>query len=271
MEREAVVAGQFYPSNNAQLLKQIESFIDTPVQKQAVKGLVMPHAGYVYSGKVAAETISSADLEHKRIFVIIGPNHRGQGKRFSIMKEGTWKMPSGDVRIDTELAKKILDSSQYLEEDSLAHSGEHSIEVQLPLIQYFKKDFAIVPIIVYPAALEIYKEIAAAIALSIKESHKEKEVVIIASSDMTHYESQVAAEKKDNLALEALLSLDEEELFHRVKRFNISMCGYAPAVIMLNACKALGAKNARLIKYQTSGSVTGDFSSVVGYAGLLID
>ena len=266
MIRNPVVAGQFYPASASELKSMIKRMVDEKVAKEEVIGLISPHAGYIYSGAVAGAAISR--IKFKDTFIIMGPNHTGSGKPFSIMTEGRWKTPLGEVETDSELGRQILANSRYLQEDKAAHLGEHSIEVQLPFLQYFKTDFKLVPIILAHAGGTIYKEIGKEIAKAVKESGKK--VVIIASSDMTHYESQASAQKKDTQAIEAILDLDEDELLKRVDEFNISMCGYAPAVSLIAAAKELGAKEAELVKYQTSGDVTGDYSSVVGYAGIII-
>jgi hypothetical protein len=244
----------------------IEGMVDDKAKKEEVIGLISPHAGYIYSGPVAGATISRTKF--KDTFIIIGPNHTGSGKPLSIMTEGTWKTPLGEVEIDSELGKQILANSKYLEEDKTAHLYEHSIEVQLPFLQYFKPDFKLVPIVLAYAGGAVYKEIGKEIAKAVKESGKK--VVMIASSDMTHYESQESAKKKDTKAIEAILDLNEDELLKRVDEFNISMCGYAPAVSVIVAAKELGATGAELVKYQTSGDTTGDYSAVVGYAGIII-
>jgi len=266
MVRNPVVAGQFYPESSSQLKAMIKELIDEKAVKEEVVGLVSPHAGYIYSGPVAGATISK--IKFKDTFIIIGPNHTGRGKQFSIMTEGVWKTPLGEVEIDSVLAKQILATSDYLQEDSLAHQYEHSIEVQLPFLQYFKPDIKLVPIILAQGNADAFKEIGREIARAIKELNKE--VVIMASSDMTHYEPHESARKKDNQAIEAILDLDEDELLKRVEEFNISMCGYAPTVSLISAAKELGAKGAELVKYQTSGDTSGDYSSVVGYAGIII-
>jgi hypothetical protein len=266
MIREPVVAGQFYPRTPSSLEAQIGKFIDKKAPKEDVIGLVSPHAGYVYSGAVAGATISRIKL--KDTFVIMGPNHTGYGKPFSIMTQGTWEMPLGKVEIDSQLSRKILEQSRNLEEDVVAHLYEHSIEVQIPFLQYLKPNIKIVPIVLSHAPKAVYKEIGRAIARAIKES--QTEAVIIASSDMTHYESQESARKKDTQAINAMLKLDEDELLKRVEEMNISMCGYAPAATLIAAARELGAKRAELVKYQTSGDVTGDYSGVVGYAGILL-
>ena len=265
MVREPVFAGAFYPASPKELKSMIQKMVDEKAEKQDVIGYYAPHAGYEYSGRLAGATVSR--IIHKDTFVIMGPNHTGIGASFSIMTEGTWKTPLGEVEIDSKLAKKILAGSQYLEEDYVAHSREHSIEVQLPFIQYFKSDFKIVPIILQDAEADVYRNIAHSIAKAIKESGKE--VVIVASGDMTHYESQKMAKTKDAKAVESMVKLEAKELLARVHEFHITMCGYATASVLIFAAKELGADKAELVKYQTSGDATGDMSSVVGYAGVI--
>ena len=207
-------------------------------------------------------------IKFKDTFIIMGPNHTGMGKPCSIMTEGVWKTPLGEVEIDSELGKRILATSSYLQEDYAAHQYEHSIEVQIPFLQYFKPDIRIVPIILAYSSGATYKEIGKELAKAVKESNKE--VVIIASSDMTHYEPQESAQRKDSKAIEAILDLNEDELLRRIDEFNISMCGYAPTVSLISAAKELGATGAELVRYQTSGDTSGDYSAVVGYAGIII-
>jgi AmmeMemoRadiSam system protein B/AmmeMemoRadiSam system protein A len=266
MIRNPAVAGQFYPGTPSQLKVMIEGLVDeTPAKEDAI-GLISPHAGYVYSGGVAGAVLSK--VKFKNTFVILGPNHTGMGKPLSIMTEGTWKTPLGDVEIDSELGKQILARSSHLEEDHIAHQFEHSIEVQLPFLQYLKPDIRLVPIILAYTSGATYKEIGKELAEAIRELNKE--AVIIASSDMTHYEPQESAQRKDTQAIEAILDLNEDELLRRVDEFNISMCGYAPAICLISAAKELGATSAEVVKYQTSGDTTGDYSAVVGYAGIII-
>ena len=266
MIRQPVVAGQFYPDSPSQLKEMIRGMVDEKAEKEEVIGLISPHAGYIYSGPVAGATISR--IKFKDTFIIIGPNHTGMGRPLSIMTEGVWKTPLGKVEIDSQLAKQILATSSYLEEDYGAHQHEHSIEVQLPFLQYFKRDFKLVPIVLSYFTGATYKEIGKELAKAIKDLNRQ--VVIIASSDMTHYEPQESAQWKDTQAIEAILDLDEDELLRRVDELRISMCGYAPAVSLISAAKELGAKRAELVRYQTSGDTTGDYSSVVGYAGVII-
>jgi AmmeMemoRadiSam system protein B len=266
MERNPIVAGQFYSGTAAALYAEIERLIDADAPKERVIGLVSPHAGYVYSGAVAGATFSR--VEFKDTFVILGPNHTGRGVAFSIMTKGTWKTPLGKVKIDSSLGERILYQSDYLHEDTAAHLYEHSIEVLLPFLQYFKKDVRIVPIILATAEGTIYGEIGRSIAQAIKDWGKE--VVIVASSDMTHYEPDESARRKDTQAIEAILDLNEDELLRRVEELDITMCGYAPVVSLICASKELGAERAELVCYQTSGDTSGDYRSVVGYAGIII-
>ena len=267
MIREAVVAGQFYPGNVTGLTKMIEKLIDKDAEKKNVIGMMVPHAGYPYSGPVAGATISR--VKFGDTFIIMGPNHTGMGEQFSIMTAGTWQTPLGNVEIDSDLAKQILNGSEYLKEDSLAHQFEHSIEVQLPFLQYFSSDVKIVPIMLGYGSLKICSEIGSAIARVINSS--EKDVIIIASGDMTHYESQATAQRKDKLAIESILNLDEKQLLERIDEENITMCGGVTASCLIVAAKILGAQNAELVKYQTSGDTTGDYASVVGYAGIIVN
>jgi len=267
--RKPVVAGQFYPASEKELKEQIGSFIkNNPFLKDVIACLV-PHAGYTYSGRIAGETVSQ--IKMKNNFILLGPNHTGYGPEFSIMTEGSWQTPLGKVKINSCLAQKILEYSNYLKEDTLAHKYEHSLEVILPFLQYFKNNFEFVPIIITFDNPDILKDIGKEIARAIQELHMAGSTVIVCSSDLTHYEPQLEAEKKDRAAINAILALDENKLTENVKKFNISMCGYAPSVVMLVAAKLLGAKTASLVKYQTSAEITGDESSVVGYAGILVN
>ncbi|MFA5628683.1 MAG: AmmeMemoRadiSam system protein B [Dehalococcoidales bacterium] len=265
MNREATVSGMFYPGSPAELRKTISELIDKETVKEDAIGIIMPHAGYIYSGKVAGETISKVNI--KNTCIILGPNHTGMGKQFSIMTDGIWKTPLGDVRIDSGLAKRILANSKFLTEDSRAHLSEHSIEVQLPFLQYFNDNVQIVPIILSGSTGTVYREIGHAIAKSIVDL--KQDVLIVASSDMSHYEKQESAVMKDNMAIEPILILNEDELLNRIREKNISMCGFGPVVSLITAAKELGVKRAELVKYQTSGDITGDYSQVVGYAGII--
>ena len=266
--RKSAVAGQFYPGTAQELKKEIESLVDKNAEKQDCLACLLPHAGYMYSGRVAAETVSHINIKEK--VILLGPNHTGYGTPFSIMTEGTWLTPLGEVKIENGLAKNLLSCSRYLKDDALAHTYEHSLEVELPFLQYFKSDFQIVPIAFMTDDLQALKDVGKEIASVIGVPEIKKSVMIVASSDMTHYEPQEEAIRKDNEAIKAILELDEDKLMERIRSLGISMCGYAPAIVMIAAAKALGAKSAKLIKYQTSADVTGDRDSVVGYAGIIL-
>jgi hypothetical protein len=266
--RKPIVAGQFYQAMPVALREQIDSLVDKKANKIDALACMLPHAGYMYSGKVAAETVSRVNLKEK--IILLGPNHTANGAAFSIMTEGAWQTPLGEVKIDSLLAKKILANSKYLEDDPLAHIYEHSLEVELPFLQYFKSDFQIVPIVFMSDQIELLKEIGREIAEVLLGPQIKDSVMLIASSDMTHYEPQAEAQKKDKEAIDAILELDEDKLMRKIKRFNISMCGYAPVIVMIRTAKLLGARRAELVKYQTSGDVSGDKGSVVGYAGIVI-
>ena len=268
MVRKPVVAGQFYPGTKELLLAKIASMIGKVPGKDEAIGVVSPHAGYEYSGQVAGAVLGSVKSKSK--YIIIGPNHTGLGASFSVSKSSSWKTPLGEVPIDEDLRKTLLKHSGLIEADDVAHMAEHSVEVQLPILQAIQKDFTFVPIVVASEDLQSYRALGEDIASAIKEMGIEKDVLIIASSDMTHYESDESVRGKDKAAIEAILELDEEKLFKRIRQMDISMCGYGPTALMISASKVLGAKIARLVKYQTSGDASGDYSSVVGYAGITV-
>lgn len=269
MVRDPAVAGQFYPGSKASLLKEVGSlFGEAKGPAEDALGVVAPHAGYMYSGQVAGMVFRS--IKPKPNYIILGPNHTGLGGPFSLDANTSWQTPLGEVGINQDLAADIKKNCPYIKVDGLSHIQEHSIEVQLPFLQFMQTAFKFVPVTISYSDLSVYRAIGTAIAKSIKDLGLEKDTCIIASSDMTHYESREAAKVKDSAAIEAMLALDEDKLIRRVSEMDITMCGYAPAVIMMTAVKTLGAKKARLVKYQTSGDVSGDYSSVVGYAGIII-
>jgi len=264
--RRSAVAGTFYPGQAEELRSQIGSMVDKDANKEKVIGVVSPHAGYIYSGPVAASLFSH--IEVTETAVVLGPNHTGIGSAFSLYKSGSWSTPFGDVKIDEELASGIAERSELIEADETAHAREHSIEVQVPFLQYFKRGCRIVPMVVSSAGYEEYLEVASAIAAAIADA--KKDILIVASSDMSHYEPHEQAKKKDKIAIDAILKLDERLLIDEVKKHKITMCGYIPTAIMLIASKILNAKKARLIRYQTSAETSGDYTAVVGYAGVIV-
>jgi len=265
--RKPQVAGQFYPASEDSLKEQIGSFVDKGAKKRDAVACMLPHAGYLYSGYVAAQTVSQILIRDK--VILLGPNHTGLGAAYSIMTDGVWQTPLGDLKIDSDLAGRLLNRSKRLREDHLAHLHEHSLEVELPILQYFKRDFQIVPIAFMSEDLAALKEVGEDIAACISESRSKGSILIVASSDMTHYETMAQAKLKDDLAIQAILEFDAEKLFKRIKDYRISMCGYAPVTVMISILRSLGSKNAQLIKYQTSAEVTNDKNSVVGYAGAI--
>ena len=283
-KRKPVVAGQFYPAEPAELkaliaklakgsskkIKAIGTSTSLSVNGELSRtiGCVLPHAGYIYSGYVAAQTLAAVNIPET--ILLIGPNHTGMGTAFSIMSEGVWQTPLGEVEINAPLAQEILKRSKFCQEDFLAHTGEHSLEVELPLLQYFRSDFKIVPIIVSSNDIEQLKSVGNSITEAISGLKIKDSTLIIASSDMTHYEPLAQAQMKDQAAIEAILALDEDKLIAQVRDLDISMCGCMPVIVMLRAAKLLGAKSAELIKYQTSAEASADKSSVVGYAGIVV-
>jgi len=266
MIRPPAVAGHFYPAEPDRLREMIATLVEPAAPREEAIGIVAPHAGYIYSGGVAGAVISRINMADT--FIILGPNHTGQGKPLAVMNEGSWLNPLGEVAIDRDLAERIISRDPDLKADTLAHRNEHSIEVQLPLLQYFKADFQIVPILIAYSDIDYHRALGQAIAGAIKESGRK--AVIIASSDFSHYEPHEEASRKDALAIEAITQLNGEELLRRIDQHQISMCGYGPTVALLAAARELGATRAELVKYQTSGEISGDYSTVVGYAGIII-
>ncbi|NWG10715.1 AmmeMemoRadiSam system protein B [Candidatus Bathyarchaeota archaeon] len=275
--RRPTQAGAFYEKDAESLKQQIEEcFLHKlgpgkipKVAKTSLKniiGLVCPHAGYMFSGPVAAHAYYSLAVDGKPdIVVIFGPNHTGYGSALAVTNEGFWQTPLGDVEIDSGTANKITKEAHIIDVDDSAHRFEHSIEVQLPFLQYlYGSTFKVVPICFLMQDLPSAKEVGKAVAKVLAE----KNAVIIASSDMTHYESQQSAAKKDRQALEAVEAMDEDRFYSAVESQRISICGYGPIVALISAAKSLGAKEAKLLSYKTSGDVIGDYSSVVGYAAV---
>lgn len=275
--RRPCQAGAFYAGSAEALRKQIEEcFIhelgpgEIPkVRKDSQRnlvGLICPHAGYMFSGPVAAHAYYSLAVDGKPdTVVILGPNHTRSGSALAIMKEGVWRTPLGDSEIDLETAEKILSGSSILDVDDSAHRFEHSIEVQLPFLQYlYGSKFKFVPICFLMQDLQSSREVGKAVGKALKD----KNSVVIASTDMTHYEPQNQAEKKDKLALSAAEKMDEKQYYSTVEAQRISTCGYGPVVAAITAVKMLDARKGHLLCYKTSGDITGDRSSVVGYAAV---
>lgn len=275
--RPPTQAGAFYAGTAQSLKRQIESCflhklgpgVIPRVADGGLKhvvGLVCPHAGYMFSGPVAAHAYCQLGVDGKPdLAVILGPNHTGYGSPLAAMSEGVWRTPLGDVEVDGETAGQIVRESGIIDVDASAHSMEHSIEVQLPFLQYlYDANIKIVPICFLMQDLESARDVGKAVANVLKD----KNAVIIASSDMTHYEPQKSAETKDRLTLNAIERMDETELYSVIEKQRVTACGYGPIASLITASKLLGAKEARLLCYSTSGEVIGDPSSVVGYASI---
>lgn len=266
MIRRSAVAGSFYAGTRDRLRLQVEDLLPRETVREQAIGVVAPHAGYLYSGRVAAAVYSR--VEFPEVFVILGPNHTGLGAGAAIMTSGEWETPLGSVPIDATLGKAILANSAVLEEDHLGHQREHSIEVQLPLLQGFQRSFTFVPICLFSYEFAACQDVGQAVAKAVGESGRR--VLVVASTDMSHFVPREEAARKDRKAIDAVLALDPEGLHRVVRREGISMCGFHPTTAMLVAAKALGATRADLVRYTDSGEVTGDLNEVVAYAGLVV-
>jgi len=265
--RRPYVAGHFYPGDAAGLHRDVGSCLK-PAEggPRPARGVVVPHAGYMYSGGVAGTVFATARLPRR--LVILGPNHMGLGRPIAVMRRGYWETPLGRVEIDETLAGLILDAAKVAEEDEAAHRAEHSLEVQIPFLQMSLGEFTFAPICV---GTERYADLVAlgtALA-SVIEAIGEP-VGVVMSTDMTHYEPADRAREKDYLAIRKMETMDPEGLHRLIREHSISMCGYAPTTAGLHALKNLGATRADLIAYANSGDTSGDYRQVVGYAGLLI-
>jgi AmmeMemoRadiSam system protein B len=271
--RQPAVAGRFYPSDAQLLRAEVESYLkpesatnlDSNPKLRAL-GCVVPHAGYMYSGHVAGAVYRRLDLPQRTI--ILCPNHTGMGEPLAIMSRGAWHTPLGDAPVDEALAGDLKRAMPLLSEDEEAHRTEHALEVQLPFLQVLLADFQFVPIAVGTSNFEVLS--ALGVAVSNVLSKQNDRVLIIASSDMNHYESDSVTRVKDHRAIDQLLALDPRGLYDTVREEQISMCGFGPAVVMLTAIRKLGAKHAELVRYATSGDVSGDKDVVVGYAGIAV-
>jgi len=268
MLRAPAVAGQFYPAGGKALAAMVAELIPEipPAEKRDALAVVSPHAGYIYSGSVAGQTFSGVNIPED--VIILGPNHHGLGVPLALMSEGAWEMPMGNVPLNPDLAGLILKHSADIEVDDSAHRFEHSLEVQVPFLQALQPKLKISPIVVSHVPFDICHAVGLALAEAIKEFGKP--VLMVASTDMTHYESRRSATIKDHLALARITSLDPQGLYETVIGRGITMCGIMPTTIVLTAAIALGADKAELAHYTDSGETSGDLDQVVGYAGLII-
>jgi MEMO1 family protein len=276
--RTPAVAGRFYPGRADELLRDVwayTSWRETPAEikmnRISAVGCVAPHAGYIYSGGVAGAVYSRMEIpEH---CVILCPNHTGKGKPLAVMANTAWQTPLGEVAADSNLSGRLLSRYPALQEDSAAHRSEHAIEVQLPFLQAQQPKLKIVPIAVGTSDLDVLRGLGEALAevIAVPDHKRQGKVLIIASSDMNHYESDAITRVKDRKAIERVLAMDARGLWDVVMNEDISMCGFGPTIVMLTAAKLLGASTATLVKYATSGEVSGDYESVVGYAGIIVN
>jgi len=265
--RKPVVAGYFYPVNQRELLYELEEYMPKSGNLNAY-GAICPHAGYVYSGNVAGAVYTK--IKPKDIYILLGPNHTGYGSDIAIMTEGEWEIPLGKIKIHTELAKKIIENSEYAKEDIQAHIYEHSLEVQLPFIYKTNSDAKIIPIAIKMVSLKSCISLAKTISESIQALKLNEKVILISSTDMSHYLPDDLAREVDALAIEKIKNFDPEGLYNTVLKNKISMCGFLSTVIMLYATKLLGAKEVQIVKYATSAEVSRDYDRVVGYLGALV-
>jgi AmmeMemoRadiSam system protein B len=267
MLRLPAVAGRFYPSDPAELTALIRKYTDIePGQPRTpVRACLVPHAGYVYSGHVTGAVLGRIALQKK--IIILGVRHYPRGEPAAILSSGAWRTPLGDARIDEALAEALKEACPLLREDSVAHSAEHSLEVQLPFLQALAPDFTFVPVALGTVRFESLVSVGEAIG-QVLESAKES-VLLLTTSDLNHYEDDATTRIKDHKAIERLLALDPRGLYDTCRGEEISMCGLGPAVAMLTALNALGVKKSELVKYATSADVSGDRKAVVGYAGMI--
>ncbi|MGA7907814.1 MAG: AmmeMemoRadiSam system protein B [Candidatus Sulfotelmatobacter sp.] len=265
--RHPAVAGRFYPRDPEELRAEVRSYTSHAPGKAPVRsfGCIVPHAGYIYSGHVAGAVF--ARVEIPECCVVLCPNHTGMGRALAIMSEGEWETPLGAVPIDGTLAAALKQACPLLQEDAAAHRAEHAIEVELPFLQVRQPKLQFVPIALGTQLFEPLEQLGLALADAIMA--RKRPTLIVASSDMNHYESDALTRVKDGRAIERILALDARGLHEVVTQQDVSMCGFGPAIVTITAAKKLGAGSAELVKYATSGDISGDRQLVVGYAGVL--
>ncbi len=267
MYRLPIASGSFYPGRKEELENALKALMEDCSGRQKALGVISPHAGYVYAGRVMGSVF--ARIEIPGTVVILAPNHTGRGTPFSVWPEGSWRTPLGDTSIDEELVNEILETCELLEKDKAAHQNEHSAEVILPFLQYSNPQVKIVVIVVGSGNFEKLNIVGKSIADVLKKIRPD--TLVVASSDMTHYESRQSADKKDKTAIAEIVALREEGLYRVVRELDVSMCGVSPVISMLVCSKERDAAKAELIKYETSGETTGDYKQVVGYAGVIVE
>ncbi len=245
---------------------QVEGFAVPAREKVSARGCVVPHAGYIYSGHVAGAVYGALRLPSR--YILMGPRHRPPGEPLAIVSKGFWRTPLGDAKIDEALAAELKRACTLLREDDVAHRAEHSLEVQLPFLQHCAGDFSFVPVALGTDRFAALEDLGRAVAKVV--AAQRDPVLIVSSSDLNHYESDALTRVKDRRAIDQILALNPRGLYDTVRREGISMCGFGPTVSLLTAARALGASRAELVRYATSGDITGDRDEVVGYAGIII-
>jgi MEMO1 family protein len=266
MVRPPAVAGLFYPSDPRELAREIERFCAASEKKRRVRACLVPHAGYIYSGHVAGAVYSSIEIPERSI--LLGPRHFPQGQPMAILTEGAFLTPFGEAPIDSALARELSRACALLRTDPVAHAREHSLEVQIPFLQTLRADSRFVPVVLGTDRYPAIEDLGHAVAQVVKA--QKAPVLVVASSDMNHYESDPITRVKDQRAIARVLALDPRGLYDTVRNEGITMCGYAATVAMLVAARELGATEATLVRYATSGDVNGELDRVVGYAGIVI-
>jgi len=272
--RTPAVAGMFYSGEKKELKKSIKNCflskfgpgkIPPSNIKKKIFGVICPHAGYMYSGPIACHSFYEISSNLPELFIIIGPNHWSIGSSVATMKNSKWQTPLGEVEVDSETAEEISKMTNIIQIDNFSHSREHSLEVQIPILQEISQNFKILPIVLINQS----KEVAHQVGLAIAKIAKKKKVMIIGSSDFTHYEPNEFAHEQDTALIEPILKLDVDEFYDVLHERDVSVCGYGAIASTMIACKELGATKGELLKYATSGDITGDTSSVVGYGSII--
>lgn len=264
MVRQPAVAGRFYPGERAALAREVDRLLGPPGARIRAKGVVAPHAGYVYSGAIAGAVYGRVEVPAR--VVILGPNHTGEGEPVALHPAGAWRLPTGEVPLDEGLTRALA-ASPLVAEDAAAHRHEHSLEVQVPFLARARPGVAIAALCLARLPFRDCE----AIGREVARAALARGALVVASSDMSHYISAAAAREKDMLAIERILALDAEGLHEVVRRERISMCGAVPATVMLVAAREMGATRAELVRYGNSGEVNGDTRQVVGYAGIVVE
>jgi MEMO1 family protein len=278
--RKPSVSGIFYSSEKEQLVAELNGCFTNNTfgpgrlppsdLVRKIYGIVSPHAGYLYSGSVAANGYYSISSSRFNNVILVGPNHYGLGSFVATTMDGIWESPMGEVLVNPQVAKDIASRATLMDIDEFAHSRDHCLEVQIPFLLYTSEKFRIVPIILTNQDEYVALEVGFAISDTIKEwAPKGEEFMLIASSDFTHYESNSEAHRKDSQLIESILSLDVRAFYSTLRQYNVSACGYGAIATIMIAAKNLGASQGELLRYATSGDVTGDKSSVVGYSSIL--